>query len=74
MSDFVRWRGYLIKSDPTPRGDLGWGAMATLLDTTNVPAVATSPIIWEATYATPQEAYQAGVEAAIRQIDARSLP
>ena len=73
MSDFVRWKDYLIKSDPTPRGQL-WGAKVTLLDTTKEPIVATSPIIWEQTYATYQEAYQAGIDATIRQIDAGNLP
>ena len=73
MSDFVRWKGYLIKSDPTQRGELGWGVQASIINTA-MPATVTSPIIWEQTYATYQEAYQAGIVAAIKEIDAGNLP
>lgn len=74
MSNFVLWNGYLINSDPTPRGELGWGAMVTILDTTNVPVVATGPIILEQNYAKHGEAYQAGIDAAIQGLSRGVLP
>jgi hypothetical protein len=74
MSNSVEHKGFLIYSDPIPRGELGWGAKVSLVNTATVPAVATSPIIWERTYATHEEAYQAGIDAAIQGIDAGGLP
>jgi hypothetical protein len=69
MSEFVKHKGWLIQSAPTPRGERGWGVMVNLIDAVSSPVAHTGPHIGPAGFATREEAYQAGVAWAIQAIN-----
>lgn len=70
MAEPIKHKDYLIFSEASPRGELGWGAKVTVLDAKRTPAQTTWPPWFSSvSYSTEQEAREAGVKAAIEKID-----
>ena len=69
MGEFVKHKGWLIQSAPTPRGERGWGVVVNVVDAISNPVAHSGPHACPGDFATRDEAYQAGVAWAIAAID-----
>ena len=69
MSEFVRYKGWLIQSVPAPRGGRGWGVTVNLIDAVSDPVAHTGPHTGPAEFSPREEAYQAGIAWGTESID-----